>query len=103
MFVHLQNFQHVSDQSTNPLIWFPSKFLSLSSTLLTRCYVCSLRWSDCTLIYFHLSSLPISSRGTFCSFKTSASCFHPVGAGVETRLRTIVHVISVKHFTSGYQ
>src|SRR6218665_3899071 len=51
MFVHLQNFQHVSDQTTNPLIWFPSKFLSLSSTLLTRCYVCSSRWSDCTSFF----------------------------------------------------
>src|SRR6218665_204432 len=96
MFVHLQNFQHASDQSTNPLIWFPGKFLSLSSTLLTRCYVCSSRWSDCTsffLSYFHLSSLPISSRKTFCSLKTSASCIHPVGAGVVTRTHQVVEQI----------
>src|SRR6218665_794 len=43
--------------------------------------------SDCSLIYFHLSSLPISSRGTLYSFKVLANCFHPTGAGIVVRLR----------------
>src|SRR6218665_2468235 len=43
--------------------------------------------SDASLIYFHLSSLPISSRGILYSFKALASCFHPAGAGVVVRLR----------------
>src|SRR6218665_935262 len=43
--------------------------------------------SDSSLIYFHLSSLPIRSRGILYSFKALASCFQPAGAGVVVRLR----------------
>src|SRR6218665_2862988 len=38
--------------------------------------------SDASLIYFHLSSLPISSPRILYSFKALACCFHPAGAGV---------------------
>src|SRR6218665_1421929 len=41
---------------------------------------------DCSLIYSHLSSLPMSSRGTLYSFKVLAKCFHPTGAGIVVRL-----------------
>src|SRR6218665_4022711 len=43
--------------------------------------------SYCSLIYSHLSSLPMSSRGTLYYFKVLANCFHPTGAGIVLRLR----------------
>src|SRR6218665_3574505 len=43
--------------------------------------------SDCSLIYFHLSLLPISSRGMLYSFKVLANCFQPTGTGIVVRLR----------------
>src|SRR6218665_487955 len=43
--------------------------------------------SDASLIYFHLSLLPISSRKILYTFKALASCFQPAGAGVVVRLR----------------
>src|SRR6218665_2822601 len=43
--------------------------------------------SDALLIYFHLSSLPISSRGILYSVKALASCFQPAGAAIIARFR----------------